>query len=292
MLDVLIAGAGPAGSIAAIVLARAGARVVIVDREAFPRDKLCGDTINPGAVHFLASLGLKGGPLDRAVPLSGMIVTGPGATISALYGAGAVGFALRRREFDAWLLEQAVSAGARFEPMLTVRHPLVEGTGGDEQVRGLSFSKRSDGVSLRVPALMTIGADGRRSVLARSAGLASRRPSVCRWAFGTYASGVTRMTSCGEMHIQHRAYIGLAPVGADVVNVCVVRPPRPAVRTPLDVIRGAIAADPGLADRFAAASFASPVTVLGPLAADVEGRGRGGVAAGGGCGRVRGSHDG
>ncbi len=51
-------GAGPAGSVAALLLARAGARVLIVDREAFPRDKLCGDTLNPGGVALLASLGL------------------------------------------------------------------------------------------------------------------------------------------------------------------------------------------------------------------------------------------
>src|SRR6266487_1596232 len=50
MLDCLIVGAGPAGAIAALVLARAGARVSLVDRAAFPRDKLCGDTVNPGTL--------------------------------------------------------------------------------------------------------------------------------------------------------------------------------------------------------------------------------------------------
>ena len=50
MLDVLVVGAGPAGSLAAWRLARAGARVLLVDRARFPRPKLCGDTLNPGAV--------------------------------------------------------------------------------------------------------------------------------------------------------------------------------------------------------------------------------------------------
>ena len=56
MLDVLVAGAGPAGAMAALVLARAGARVLIVDRDEFPRDKLCGDTLNPGAIALLQEL--------------------------------------------------------------------------------------------------------------------------------------------------------------------------------------------------------------------------------------------
>ena len=47
-MDVLVVGAGPAGSVAALVLARAGVRVRLVDRAQFPRDKLCGDTLNPG----------------------------------------------------------------------------------------------------------------------------------------------------------------------------------------------------------------------------------------------------
>ena len=53
MFDVLVIGAGPGGSIAATVLARAGARVCLVDRAAFPRPKLCGDTLNPGACAVL-----------------------------------------------------------------------------------------------------------------------------------------------------------------------------------------------------------------------------------------------
>jgi flavin-dependent dehydrogenase len=111
MLDVLVAGAGPAGSIAGLVLARAGARVVIVDRDPFPRDKLCGDTLNPGAVRLLASLGVTGGPIATAHRLSGMLVSGPHAHVSALYAGGHVGLALTRRDLDAWLLEQAVAAG-------------------------------------------------------------------------------------------------------------------------------------------------------------------------------------
>ena len=56
-LDVVIVGAGPSGAVAATVLARAGARVRLLDRAAFPRDKLCGDTVNPGTLAILRRLG-------------------------------------------------------------------------------------------------------------------------------------------------------------------------------------------------------------------------------------------
>ena len=75
MHDVVIAGAGPAGAIAATVLARAGVRVLVLDRARFPRDKLCGDTLNPGALAILARLGLST-VAAGGLPLDGMIVTG------------------------------------------------------------------------------------------------------------------------------------------------------------------------------------------------------------------------
>ena len=56
--DVLVVGSGPAGSIAALVLARGGARVALVDKAAFPRDKACGDLIGPRGVQLLRDLAL------------------------------------------------------------------------------------------------------------------------------------------------------------------------------------------------------------------------------------------
>src|SRR5687768_128610 len=162
MLDVLIAGAGPAGSIAALVLARTGARVVIVDRDRFPRDKLCGDTLNPGALRLLSSLGLEGGPLTRAWPLGGMILTGPRARVVGRYGDGVTGLAVRRCDLDAWLLDAAIKAGARFESGLVARRPLVDETAGG-LVRGLLLTRRGASSGVRLPALMTIAADGRQS---------------------------------------------------------------------------------------------------------------------------------
>ncbi len=102
--DALVVGAGPAGSIAALVLARAGVRVRLVDRARFPRDKLCGDTVNPGTLSMLDRLGIAGPLRQRATAITGMHITGPhGACVSADYPAGVRGAAITRRELDVLL---------------------------------------------------------------------------------------------------------------------------------------------------------------------------------------------
>src|SRR6185369_4981752 len=99
MDDVLIVGAGPAGAVAGAILARRGARVRLVDRATFPRDKLCGDTVNPGTLARLEDLGLAGGLDTRGLRVDGMIVTGErGVAIAGRYPDGRSGRAISRRD--------------------------------------------------------------------------------------------------------------------------------------------------------------------------------------------------
>jgi flavin-dependent dehydrogenase len=269
MVDVLIAGAGPAGTVAALLLARAGARVLLIDRARFPRDKLCGDTLNPGAVALLRRLGLAGGALERALPLAGMRLTGPGAAVSARYPAPAVALALRRAALDQWLLETAVRAGVRFESGVTARRPLIDESSGTALVKGLVVGVEGTmRREVRLPATVTIAADGRSTVLGRALGLV--RPTVAprRWAYGTYVQHVDGMSDLGEMHVLGGGYIGVAPLPDGLVNVCVVTGPRPTGRTPTDVIRQGLAGHPELSVRFAKAEFVAQPRVLGPLAVD------------------------
>ena len=276
MLDVIIVGAGPAGSAAALAMARAGARVLIVDREIFPRDKLCGDTLNPGALRVLSSLDLVV-PADHAKPLDGMILSGPRASVRTGYG-DAGGVAIQRRVFDAWLLGEAVRAGARFEGPLVARRPLVEESGNARRIRGVSLVRRGQqSEEIRIPATITIAADGRGSTLGRALDLVSHPREPRRWAFGAYLTGVRDVTSYGEMHLHGGGYIGIAPLDDHRVNVCVVTGGRPAGQTPRAVMTSAIAANRRLRQRFTDVEFVSPVTVLGPLAVNAKAAGMTGL---------------
>src|SRR6266545_3779241 len=157
MLDVLIAGAGPAGAIAATILARAGARVLVLDRAWFPRAKLCGDTLNPGALAVLERLGLECATGD-SLPLEGMIVTGDeGVRVEGRYDS-VCGRAIGRRELDAALVMAAAGAGARIEQGVLVQGPIVDSSGHEPEVAGLAIKGR-DGRSLAMTARLVIAAD-------------------------------------------------------------------------------------------------------------------------------------
>src|SRR5262249_46295116 len=115
--DVVVIGAGPAGSLAARELARRNCTVLLVDRAAFPRWKVCGSCLNGRALAMLDEAGLGDLPeRNEAVPLSAFHLAGGGraATVS-LPG----GVALSRSRFDAALVEEAIREGAAFLPQTT-----------------------------------------------------------------------------------------------------------------------------------------------------------------------------
>ena len=178
----LVVGAGPAGSVAATVLARAGARVRIVDRSTFPRDKLCGDTVNPGTLGLLRRLKMAAAIDACGLPVAGMRVTGErGVAIEGRYRDGVAGRALLRRHLDWMLLQDALAAGAQFEP--ACHGPRRGGGRGPRRRRPGRAGGPFDG---EIRARVTIAADGRRSTLAFGLGMARHPTRPRRWAMGAY----------------------------------------------------------------------------------------------------------
>ena len=273
---------------AALVLARAGARVRLIDRESFPRGKLCGDTLNPGSLAMLDGHGTLGDDIRaRSLPIRGMTVTGPGhARVTADYPDDRRGAALMRRDLDSILLDAAVAAGATFTPSVAVRAPI------DRGVRVMTARGEEDW-----PARVVIAADGRHSTLAFALGLARCAAAPRRWASGAYFTDVDGVGRHGEMHIRPDGYIGVAPLPGGITNLCVVRELN-AGRVPRAQSRGngprrsaessehmnaeqtiatAIAGDEVLRERFARARRVSGITTLGPLAVEARDAGRPGL---------------
>jgi flavin-dependent dehydrogenase len=296
MVDALIVGAGPAGAIAGLVLARAGARVLLLDRAVFPRDKLCGDTVNPGTLERLRRLGVAGDLDARALRVDGMRVTGErGDVIDGRYPRGQSGRAIVRRDLDWMLLQQAIAAGCDYEAAVVVRRATVDESRGVGRVTGVVAA--ANGHERVLPARVVVAADGRHSTLAFGLGLAQHPTRPRRWAIGGYFQNVPstinaepaehaenvdqntlraqralRCTSClGEMHVRRNWYIGVAPVPGGLTNVCLVRPSGAgdrALADPAGLLTRALAADSQLRDRFASARLVAPPVVLGPLAVE------------------------
>src|SRR6185295_5927681 len=190
MLEVLIVGAGPAGAVAGAILARSGVRVRILDRATFPRDKLCGDTLNPGALARLRALGLAAEIETRGLPVAGMLVTGErGVAIEGRYPDGVTGRAIVRRDLDWLLLRGAIEAGCQFEPGVSARGAAVNDGKSGRAVTGVTIGANGGGQTLA--ARVTIAADGRHSAIAFGLGLARHPPRPRRWAIGAYYENFT-----------------------------------------------------------------------------------------------------
>jgi len=273
--DVVVAGGGPAGALAGYLLARAGAQVTIVERARFPRPKLCGDTLNPGAVALLARH-VDVAPLAaRARAIEGMLLSGPGpVVVRGTYGGGVCGLGVCREVFDAWLIEHAVRAGARLMEETSVVAPHH---GPDGRVGGVRVRRR-DGTTAVIRATLTLAADGRRSRLGEACGLSGCAARPRRWAIGAYYEDVAALSSMGEMHVREGHYIGVAPTVDGRANACLVQPyTGEAWSAPGQVLDARLRADPVLGARFARARRTGRPTVLGPLAIDTRAPGCAGL---------------
>ena len=157
MLDLLIIGAGPAGSAAAIEAERAGLKALTIDKAVFPRDKCCGDGLTAGALRHLDALGLDPSTVPSWQPVSDVHVAGPNGTVRVFPLPKANGmFAVitRRSELDAALVGRAREVGADVREGAELTELAID----DRGVANATFVV--DGRSETLTARNVIAADG------------------------------------------------------------------------------------------------------------------------------------
>ncbi|MEO7165946.1 MAG: NAD(P)/FAD-dependent oxidoreductase [Spartobacteria bacterium] len=222
MWDVAIVGSGPAGASCAAFCAQAGLRTLVLERANFPREKVCGDCLNPTCWPVLERLGVAAEV--RAAPhgkLSRVDFIGvDGRTISSPLPTGeSAEIALKRSVLDQILLRRARSLGAEVregETLLSV-------------AREEPWKVRTDQSEERARVL--VAADGRNSTVARLCHLMPRKGRD-RVALQTHVSLPENFGDRIVLQLLREGYSGQAPVGDGLLNLCLVSRPNdlPAIK--------------------------------------------------------------
>ena len=222
--DLVIVGAGPAGAVATLYAKRAGLSVCLLDKETFPRDKICGDALSGKAVTILREL-------DLFKPIGDL----PGAEIHTVTFGGPdktcgdidltrssrqdflTGFVIRREILDHFLFQRAQQVADQTIEGFTVQDILKEG----DTVVGIS-GKTESGESQEIRGKVVLGADGFSSVVARKLGLYSHDPRHWIVALRCYYKDVKGLTDQIELHYVDEVipgYFWIFPLEEGYANV-------------------------------------------------------------------------
>jgi 2-polyprenyl-6-methoxyphenol hydroxylase-like FAD-dependent oxidoreductase len=267
MYDVIVVGARCAGAPTAMLLARRGYRVLLVDRATFPSDTSSTHFIKPPGVAMLRRWGLLDQVIACGCPPVARFRFDYGPVVLAgspppLDGVGEC-YAPRRTILDTILVEAAARAGAEVRPAFTVDGVLTDGG----RVAGIRGHARG-GATLKERARLVVGADGRRSLVARAvAAPAYRARPALTCAYYSYWSGVP----AGEViegYFLPRRVILVFPTNDGQVCVFLQWPRAEfrSVRTDVEGhARAAVAQVPGLAGRLRAGRRAARLAGTGDL---------------------------
>ena len=216
LFDVAIIGGGPAGSSCAAFCALAGLRTVVLDREKFPREKVCGDCLNPSCWPVLERLELaqRVRDLPHSILNSVAFIAIDGREVILDLPSGAnCEISVKRSLFDDLLLRRAGELGANVHEQTTVTGLTRNDDWKIETASGRTFHAR-----------MLIGADGRNSTIAHLCNLLPR-PARERVALQAHIPRPRNFGNRIALQFLPEGYSGQAPVNESELNLCLVGTP-------------------------------------------------------------------
>jgi len=266
--DVLVVGAGPAGSAVATALAAHGRDVLLVEARAHPRPKACAEYASPRIVEELRRLGLADAAWQvDAVALKGMRVIRGNDAVDIRYrdaNGERTAWGLERTRFDATLATHAVTSGARL-----MEHTALVDVGWQGGVGGIGG--RVVRATLRTPegrrgvrCRWLIGADGARSRVSQRIGIEGVAVPR-RLGLVAHYEGVPELADHGEMHVGPGWYVGLAPLARDRTNVGMALPLNGDRRPAEERFAAAIDGIPAVAKRLRGRARLTPIIGASPI---------------------------
>jgi geranylgeranyl reductase family protein len=207
--DVIVVGAGPGGAAAAYWCASAGLTVLLLDKAAFPRDKVCGDGLTPRAVKELVAMGVPLRESDGWIRNQGLRVIGGGHRLELpwpeLSSYPSYGLARTRMSLDHTLAEHARAAGAKLLERTQVTGPLLDERTGrvvGVAARPVDDAGRRAGEPVEYRAPVVIAADGVSSRLALAVGREKRMDRPMGVAVRTYFRTPRHDDAWMESHLE------------------------------------------------------------------------------------------
>ena len=264
--EVLVVGAGPAGSAAAAALAAAGRSVVLLEAGSHPRPKACAEYASPMIAEELKRLGIQPSAWQPdAVAVRGMRVIRGADTVDVRY-ADARGprpaWGLDRMRFDATLAAHAADRGAH----ILDRAALVGAERRGDRWRAIV---RSGGSERVIVTRWLLGADGARSRVAHLVGVERPVRAPRRLGLVAHYEADPALAEQGEMHVGPQHYIGLAPLAGGRLNVGMALPL--GDRGPAEArFDAAIASLPAVAARLAGRRRLTSIRGASPIGHRVE----------------------
>jgi flavin-dependent dehydrogenase len=218
--DVIIAGAGPAGSSAAIHLARGCRRVLLVEQKKFPRAKLCGEFISPECRRHFETLGVAGAMTnsDPASITETVFYSSRGhhVTIPSSWFGGPAALGLSRAVMDDVLLKRARECGVEVIEGATITEPILD----RNIVHGVKFKINGDEQQHTAP--LTIDATGRARILTRKLHAGETRSKAKLIAFKVHLRNTRVAPGACEIYFYRDGYGGLSSVEGDISNLCFI----------------------------------------------------------------------